>query len=221
MFLRMQTDTRIETTSTHSLTLTVLNLESFYNYRTKGEKFELVTSVLSHHDYCKTIDIKNKGTKTSNYVVVDEVFCSNTAVHYMNIHSKKKRIHAALLQVKITNEKYLADPIFLNHFVLSMEPGEEDSVLRIKPEFCRGEHDKTRNKLPCAECDTVCAYTMEDLLDKKHGIGQGDIKLELEKHHHPKSRMMTTGKQRNTQESARELANHYIYSHNQQEPNLL
>lgn len=41
-----------------------------------------------------------------------------------------------------------------------------------------------------------------------------DIKLELEMHHHPKPRKIEN-RQRSTYEAARELADHYIYSHNQ------
>ena len=70
------------------------------------------------------------------------------------------------------------------------------------------------------ECDSVCAFTLEDLLDPNHGIGQIDLKLELEKHHHPKTRKILN-KQRTTHEAARELADHYIYSHNYREFEIL
>ena len=46
---------------------------------------------------------------------------------------------------------------------------------------------------------------MEDLLDPQHGIGLEDLKLELVRHHHPKTRKMENGKNRNTQETSREL----------------
>ena len=48
--LDVETDTTIRNQFLQNQTVTVQNLESFYNYRTKGETFELVTSVLSCHD---------------------------------------------------------------------------------------------------------------------------------------------------------------------------
>lgn len=37
---------------------------------------------------------------------------------------------------------------------------------------------KVKKKPSCADCDSICAYTMEDLLDPQHGIGLEDLKLE-------------------------------------------
>jgi hypothetical protein len=59
--LDRETDERLIRENPGNITLTVLHLESYYNYRTVGDKFSLMTSVLSNNDYLKSIDIKNEG----------------------------------------------------------------------------------------------------------------------------------------------------------------
>lgn len=105
-----------------------------------------------------------------------------------------------------------------NYFALELEPEENDIVLREKALFCRGEFERTQTKKPCVECDSICAYTISDILDLKNGLSQSDLINELANHFHPKSRKMPTGHIRRTQEAARELADHYIYAHNMKEP---
>ena len=47
-----------------------------------------------------------------------------------------------------------------------------------------------------------------------HGLGQRELLAELTIHRHPKTRKMANNKLRNTIETARELADHYIFAHN-------
>ena len=62
MALDRETDERLTATFEKNFTLTVLHLESFYNYRTVGSNFELNSSILSHHDFCKSIEISKSST---------------------------------------------------------------------------------------------------------------------------------------------------------------
>ncbi len=48
--------------------------------------------------------------------------------------------------------------------------------------FCRAELDITKKNKTCVECEILRAYSVEDLLDVYHEIGQADLKIELEKH---------------------------------------
>lgn len=219
--LDTETDQRLMNLSPENYTLTVLHLESCYNFRTIGPNFNLMTSVLSINDYLKNVDIKNVGKKIIAYVVADEIKCSQSEKHYAHIHAKKQRIYAALAQIKETHKDKIVDIDFINKIELGLNLEENEISLRQKPNFCRDELDKTKKKRSCCECDSLCAYTMEDLLDLNHGIGLEDLKLELDRHHHPKTRKMLSGKNRSTQETARELADHYIYSHNHLEPEFL
>ncbi len=219
--LDKETDQRLINENPEHLTLTVLHLESCYNYRTIGPNFNLMTSVLSNNDYLKPIEVKNEGKKSLAYVVTDEIKCPKSDTHYSHIQSKKQRIFAALAQIKDNNKDKIVDIDFINHIDLGLNRNDNEFTMRIKPNFCRDELDKTKKKRSCGECNSLCAYTMEDLLDHNHGIGLEDLKLELDGHHHPKIRKMANGKNRTTQEKARELADHYIYSHNQFEPELL
>ena len=223
MALDREIDDRLLRDNPDNLILKVLHLESYYNYRTVGNTYELMTSVLSNNDFCKKIEIKNQGKKPVAYIVADEVKCTKSSVHYANIHNKKYRVYAALAQIKNDYKDEIVDIDFINSFQigLDVEQSENDISLRVKPHYCRDEMDKTKKKLPCSECDSICSYTMDDLLDPQHGIGLDDLKLELLLHHHPKTRKMENGKNRNTFETARELADHYIYSHNNIEPDLL
>ncbi len=145
--------------------------------------------------------------------MTDEIKCASLNTHYSNIHSKKQRIVAAFKQLQNENKNQILNHEFL-YLDLSPSEIENQITVRIKPIFCRDELERTSKKPPCAECDTICAFSLEDILDPFHGIGQADIKIELEKHHHPKTRKIEN-KQRTTHEAAKELADHYIYAHNQ------
>jgi hypothetical protein len=94
----------------------------------------------------------------------------------------------------------------------------EAVILKEKPRFCRGKVDSTPKKPPCVDCTVVCLYKIQDILDISNGIGQNDILAELVRHRHPSSRIMPNGTQRVTKDAARELADHYIYSHNKKDP---
>ena len=221
MALDRITDERLIRENPENQTLTVLHLESYYNYRTIGDQFNLMTSILSKNEYLKPIEIKNEGKKLVAYIVADEIKCTKSDAHFAHIHGKKQIIYAALSQIKNCYKDKIIDFDFINQIELGLNLGDNKFSVRIKPNYCRDELDKTKKKLPCGNCDSICAYSMEDLLDSSHGIGLEDLKLELDRHHHPKTRKMPNGKNRSTQETARELADHYIFSHNHVEPEFL
>jgi hypothetical protein len=148
----------MKTSYQENLTLTVLHLESFYNYRTPGPNFEFKSSILSHSDVCQKIEISKTGIKPNTYSVIDEIKCANTNSHYANIHSKKQRICAAFTQLKIENKDQDICEEFLNND-FSVNELETTTSLREKPEFCRNELNRSAKKSACVECDSICAFT--------------------------------------------------------------
>ena len=149
--------------------LTIANLESFYNYQTIGENFELVTSVLSNNTHFKKLEYVNE-SKKNQYVVVNEIPVIEPNVHYVTMHAKKQRISAALLQIKENIVEI--SPLFsdiLNCFTTRIEQNEEVQI-RAKPQYCRGTIEATASKPLCANCTSLCAYTLEDILSKTHGM---------------------------------------------------
>jgi hypothetical protein len=140
--------------------------------------------------------------------------------------SKKQRINAGLLQIKANNLENLdgLENLF-DYFALNVQQGEENIIVRDKPAYCRDITQKTQKKPACVDCESVCSFTIEDILSKTNGIGQNDIYAELSAHFHPRSRLILiangASRQRSTQEAARELADHYIYSHNLTEPSII
>ena len=184
--------------------------------------FELVSSVLSLSDYCKKLEFFDE-KRENIYKVVNETPCPDSSVHYVTMNSKKQRISAALLQIKQNSEEI--SPAFhdiLKFFTISIEQDQnEPEIPRRKPTYCRGINDITASKPACADCHALCSFTLEDILSPTHGIGQKDLLAELTAHKHPKTRRMTNDKLRTTSEAARELADHYIYSHKMNEPQLL
>jgi hypothetical protein len=99
------------------------------------------------------------------------------------------------------------------------------SNLNAKPTFCRPINNKERGK-PCSTCTTTPNYPIEHILDPVAGIAQTNLRNELKLHHHPTMREL--GKNSDgkaiwvtTQQQKRELADHYIYQHNCQEPDII
>ena len=168
-----ETNERLLRENAESLTLKVLHLESYCHYRTVGENFDLMTSILSNNQYCKKIEIKTQGTKPTVYVVTDEIKCTKSDVHYVHIHGKKKRVYAALAQIKNENRDKIVDGDLINQIELGLDLEEEQHEIntRIRPLNCRDELDKTKKKPVYGDCDSICALTMEDLLDPHYGIG--------------------------------------------------
>ena len=218
--LDIETDKRILEQNPNNDFLTISNLESFYNYRTTGENFELVTSVLSNNDYCKKLDALNENKK-NQYVVVNEEPLVEPNFHYVTLHSKKQRISAALLKIK-ENVGELSPSVaeIFKYFTVRVEQNEADAN-KPKPQYCRANIEATASKPACANCNAICLYTLEDILSPTHGIGQRDLLAELTAHKHPKTRKMPNSKLRITSEAARELADHYIFAHSMHEPEII
>jgi hypothetical protein len=90
------------------------------------------------------------------------------------------------------------------------------------PETCRVR--ATPSKPKCQDCQRVCAFTMEALLNEEieNTISTHDIQLELKYHGHPSMKKICIAGQperaRTKEEALRELADHYISIHNQKEP---
>ena len=74
------------------------------------------------------------------------------------------------------------------------------------------EEFQNNNFLTIANLESF--YNYQTILSKTHGLGQRELLAELTIHGHPKTRKMANNKLRNTIETARELADHYIFAHN-------
>ena len=107
----------------------------------------------------------------------------------------------------------------------SLDENIDNNIIDIPrqiPAFCRKNGTKT--KPTCFSCEALCSYSMERILHHTNPITQSDLLEELEIHHHPKSRIIECNgikRSRLSLESARELADHYIYAHNKKEPFFL
>jgi hypothetical protein len=152
-------------------------------------------------------------------------------VHFKKSKPKKKKINKARNSTDQEETSQIEiDTAFYHYFATRALEGEdaEASVLHSKvlPKYCRPTPG-TVNKPACYSCDQRCSYTIDQVLNPTKNISKDDILEELNIHWHPKSRMMESKGSdnkrlpRNVKEAARELADHYIYSHNQTEPFFL
>lgn len=82
--------------------LSIKNIASFYNYRTVGDDFRLVTSVLSNQELL--MDIKQNGDR--GYQVVDEVVIKEEEISSSSLSKmclKQARINIAMQKIKSIN----------------------------------------------------------------------------------------------------------------------
>jgi hypothetical protein len=120
-------------------------------------------------------------------------------VHFNTILSKNK---------ELTHELEILDGLenLFDYFALNVQQGEENIIVRDKPAYCRDITQKTQKKPACVDCESVCSFTIEDILSKTNGIGQNDIYAEFSAHFHPRSRLILiangASRQRSTQEPA-------------------
>lgn len=223
-------------------TLKVINVESFYNYRTVGERFELFTSILSNNDNLIPMNIKTHGTKTNAYVVIPEKRAPPIDTGTNNIHAKKIRINGCFAQINQLNNR-AGNPL-INNFTLKrnqlierVEEAEENDRNRQAeyfeyfsnsaeiprelvpraipdhhPENCRTR--RTAKKLACIDCPVqVCSFSADALVN----LSGDSLQAELKAHGHPSTKQIN-GRARNKEETLRELLDHYIAYHNQNEP---
>ena len=208
-------------------TLTIQNIESFYNYRTIDDDFKLVTSVLSSENSFITLTIKNQNTNYQNFQVIPEEVYEQEPVNLSHLHGKKNRICSALTKIKNAKNMQTETP-FYNFFSLNSSfQNETINNEKVLPFNCRDlPHSLSKSKkIACKNCKQLCSYKIEMILHPTKSISHDDILEELEIHGHPKSRKILdengNKRNRNKIEAARELADHFIFTHNQQEPEFL
>ncbi|CAF0844074.1 unnamed protein product [Brachionus calyciflorus] len=206
-------------------TLTIQNIESFYNYRTIDKDFKLVTSVLSENNHFFELKLRQPpgSVDHQDFMVVQEEKVKDDIVTTFNMRLKQYRINCALKKIKenMSTHNFSTDIPFLNYFAL-----EEESQLDLsehpRPEFCREK--KTAKKMPCKECHETCSLSMEMILDPNRKLSQADILEELLSHNHPSSRKIKENgnfqRARTLDEACEELASHYIYAHKRKRPNF-
>jgi hypothetical protein len=211
-------------------TLTIQNIESFYNYRTIHDDFKLVTSILSSENSFITLKIKSQSILHQNYQVLQEEIYEDEPLNFGHLHNKKSRINSALAKIRFEKARndQIVDTPFYNFFSTRVKEIENiGDNIRVIPNNCRkplGPKSKSK-KLPCIQCSTLCSYEIEMILHPTKSISQDDIIEELYLHGHPPSRKIEdqNGVKRNRTkvEAARELADHFIYAHNKTEPRFL
>jgi hypothetical protein len=156
-----ETDTRLKVKFPEKKTLTINNIESFYNYKTIGDQFQLATSVLSELDLVKIIP-KSKSDKRSNeLVIVKEIPLSDSSVHLNTILAKKQRINAALLQIKRNSEEgnLFNDNLTFFHLILN----QKKKMLLLEKNLCFVKTLK-KEQQPKNHASNVILYVYTQLL---------------------------------------------------------
>ena len=193
--------------------LTIRHVESFYNYRTVGDDFNLVTSLLSSETNLMELEGSADSCNVV-HVVQDEDQLSDEGISFMHLHLKRHRMMSAMTKIKHATRQIEAaqgNSEVFNYFSLNINPFNGPSN-RTAPKSCRSI--TTKKKTVCSACNELCAYSMESVLDPCYGIAQHDIQEELSIHGHAKSKKMQNGNWRTNEEALIELAHHYVYSHN-------
>ena len=221
--------------------LTIQNIESFYNYRTIGDQFKLVTSVLSINRHFIEIKANTSSIKEAAYTVMPEIKVDEVPVNLAHLNLKRLRIAGALCRlkhfIKSTNiNAVLNEELFLIFALpsedavveVNMPQSQVRNTINIKPYFCRDLYSMTKTKPSCTECQVVCSYTIENILSFQNSMKKRDIEEELKRHSHPKSRLLKVTEngvdkyvQRSVMQASRELADHYKNGHGKVEPSFI
>lgn len=217
---------------THT-TLTLNNIESYYNYRTIDGR--IVTSFLSNES--TFIEITGRiGSKTHNNEVKPEIAVIEVNTSLVNLHSKTRRLRVGLHKIKQAKETDLSDndnnindnngaEANNNSSLYNFFSNESDINATVAtameptiPKTCFTRPSKKRPS--CTNCTQPCTLLMKDILHPTKSLTQHDICNELAIHGHPKVRKINN-RNRTVVEASYELANHYIYSHNKTKPKFL
>lgn len=220
----------------------IQNIEGFYNYRTIGDCFKLMTSVLSNQSELRELGksikheekIEKKRKKLRKDYQVSNEANSNagesmeSSITYLKQkHTKIKTILNGIKQeIEAKNEmEYVDKTVCDNLSTLTNKPEEVpvrkscvDSSVDDKSgklaKYCRYKRRETKD--PCSNCNSLCSYTIPMLLERRN-LYQEDIFKELKAHNHPTCRIIELengGKrQRITAEAIEELIDHYVHSH--------
>ncbi|CAF0895334.1 unnamed protein product [Brachionus calyciflorus] len=227
--LDFETDLFHSTNYPRNKTLTIQNVESFYNYRTIGSEFRLVTSILS--DWNHFIELRLKGyihedVNHEDYQIIEEEKIDQVDLNLMNLKLKQGRVNCALNKIR----DYLAsigeetNSQLIDFFSLAQEVEKNESAnIQERPKFCNGK--KTQKKNPCNDCKEICSLPFEMLLNENgNNVSQSDIYEELMVHHHPSSRIIkenNMSRARTTAEAREELVCHYEFAHKKKRPNFI
>lgn len=219
----------LEAANTHDntqyQTIAIKNVESYYNYQTKGDDFQILTTILSNQYQLMDIEFAKEYENSGQSSFVGEEPVVALPINVTNAFMKKYRINSAVNKIKSANEaaNINTNTNLYQYFSVdcSKDMAENDvnnnNNLVVVPNTCRDQ--ATRTKPSCVNCAALCTFTLKSILHPRNPIGQVDILEELTNHNHPKSRLINK-KQRNTAQAARELADHYIFAHNRKEPKL-
>ena len=230
MSLDFETDTYFKNNFPSNKTLSIQNIESYYNYRTLDSDFKLVSSILSNADHFIELTLKSNNHNDinhQNYLVNQEVLATakDKPVDFLNLRHKQDRINCAMHKIKanLSAKSLPVNSNFFEFFSLNNESTDEEmnyenNVSEPIPEFCRVK--KKVKKGPCLDCKELCSLTMESILHPTNPIGQSDIYEELRIHLHLSSRKIKNGSMRRTDEAAEEFACHYVYAHGKKRPNF-
>jgi hypothetical protein len=214
----------------------IANLESLYNYRTVGEEFKIVSSVLSMNESYVDVQMKSdeQNDEIVNFQKETTIPDSVSLVQYNTIRSKMTRIKTAFSKSKAFENRTctidFSNLFSSNHSQqISQEEietssqdeydkdnGVESTNAEIsKPIYCRDDSDKTLKKPSCKSCNSQCNLEVNDLKTELNFISRATIEEELANHAHPKSRKIA-GVWRTTAQAKIELLEHYCHSHHKE-----
>jgi hypothetical protein len=214
-------------------------------------EIKIVSSGLSSENkFIELIGFTTGADKNLEYSVQDERIIPAQDVKLQHLYLKKCRMQGFLAKVlenplKTTtvinpaittstqsiplSKTNIPSASFTNDVLINTTSSADTATINSnpKPKFCK-EKD-TNSKSACIKCKQICSFPIEMILDPKNHLSQDDIRDELQLHGHPKSRVMDqqyiNGKSKKigakSHEQARELADHYIFSHNKKEPFFL
>ncbi|CAF0918964.1 unnamed protein product, partial [Brachionus calyciflorus] len=216
--LDFETDTYFSVNFPNVQTLTIQNIESYYNYRTIDTDFKLVTSIFSNDDHFIELKLRKNNKEVvsySEYTVIPETKISDVELNFLNMRVKQTRVNCALNKIRSNLEKNRREvnEIFFDYFGLN-DDEEDENGLKEMPVFCNNK--RTKKKSPCSECTEICSLSLEMILHPTNPVSQADIYEELMIHHHPSSRIIQENENkriRTTKEAAEELASHYMFAH--------
>ena len=152
----------------------ISNLESLYNYRTVGEDFQIVSSVLSLNESYVEVQMKSEQQKDEivNFKKEEPIPESISLVQYNTIRSKMTRIKTAFSKSKAFENQTCgidfsdlfsteqSQQISQEIETSSQDLDEEENASIVtgesKPEYCRNESEKTMKKPSCKSCKSEC-----------------------------------------------------------------
>ncbi|RNA26241.1 hypothetical protein BpHYR1_013587 [Brachionus plicatilis] len=166
--------------------LTIQNIESYYNYRTIDLDFNLVTSILSNENQFLELKLRSNNRENithDDYTVIEEEKIKDSVPNICHLRQKQLRVNCALNKIKenLISNNIETNTEFFNYFTFDsnqINNNDQSDQVNLKPIFCSDKN--TRTKKPCNQCTESCSLPIEVLTNPNgYFIGQNDILEEL------------------------------------------